>query len=47
MNEVMTQTTMKPKGGPKTLIEIDLSQSPYTNDMITIAGTRTFRWWPG
>src|SRR4051812_9948222 len=34
MNEVMTQPTTKPKGGPKTLIEIDLSQSPYTNDMI-------------
>ena len=31
MNEVMTQTTMKPKGGPKTLIEIDLSQSPYVS----------------
>ena len=44
----MHQTMDKTRApASKTLIEIDLSESPYKNDMTTTAGTPTSRWWPG
>src|SRR4051794_8110969 len=33
-SEMLTTTMTAPKGGTKTLIEIDLNESPYKNEMI-------------